>query len=245
MPNKLATLPELETFFEEGWITDVLYRVKSGKEATVYCCRADGYTGLDLVAAKVYRSQQQRNFKNDTIYREDKFILDKRLKRAFDKKTRKGREVQYATWMTYEFETLTELYNIGAAVPQPFTQGPNAILMSYIGDAYRAAPLLHSVELEPEEAQKVFQVMLDNIELWLKYNKVHGDLSPFNVLYWEGQVTVIDFPQAVDPRFNRHAYDMLLRDVTNIYDYLAQFGVVADPQMLVEKLWWKFQNSQL
>lgn len=245
MPNKLATLPELETFFEEGWISDVLYQVKSGKEATVYCCRADSYTGFDLLAAKVYRNQNQRNFKNDSVYREDKPILDKRLRRALEKKTKKGREVQYSSWISFEYETITELYNIGAAVPQPLTMGSNAILMTYVGDAQRAAPPLHNIDLEPEEAQNVFRVLMENVELWLKYNKVHGDLSPFNVLYWEGEITVIDFPQAVDPRFNRYAYDMLLRDVSNITEYLAQFGVVADAQLLVDKLWWKFQNSQL
>ena len=31
----------LEMFYEDGWIQDVLYRVKVGKEATVYCCKAD------------------------------------------------------------------------------------------------------------------------------------------------------------------------------------------------------------
>ena len=29
----------LATFFEDQWITDVLYKVRVGKEATCYCCR--------------------------------------------------------------------------------------------------------------------------------------------------------------------------------------------------------------
>jgi len=58
----------LEPFFDEGWITEVIRPVKSGKEATVYLCRAGARTGEELVAAKVYRSLQQRGFKNDAVY---------------------------------------------------------------------------------------------------------------------------------------------------------------------------------
>ena len=54
----------LESFYEEGWIQSVLYRVKGGKEATVYCCQADPATGYDLVAAKIYRNRQMRSMKN-------------------------------------------------------------------------------------------------------------------------------------------------------------------------------------
>ncbi len=55
----------LDAFIGDGSITDVLYVVRSGKEATVYCCRdAEG----ELVAAKVYRPLERRNFHNDAIY---------------------------------------------------------------------------------------------------------------------------------------------------------------------------------
>ena len=58
----------LEPFFDEGWITELIRPVKSGKEATVYLCRAGERTGEELVAAKVYRSLHQRGFKNDSVY---------------------------------------------------------------------------------------------------------------------------------------------------------------------------------
>ena len=34
---------------------------------------------------------------------------------------------------------------------------------------------------------------------------VHGDLSPHNILYWQGEAKLIDFPQVSDPRFNRRS----------------------------------------
>lgn len=246
MPNKSAELAELETFFEEGWITEVLYRVKSGKEATVYCCQSDErVSGMNLVAAKIYRSQQHRGFKDNSLYREGKEILDKRMKRAFEKKTRTGRKVQYSSWIFYEYETLTTLYQAGAAVPKPLSQGNGAILMEYFGDYHMAAPLLNNIELEPHEARAVFNTLMQNIELWLAHNRVHGDLSPFNVLYWQGQPVIIDFPQAIDPRFNHSAFSLLERDIDNICRFLERFGVQANSRLLAERLWWKFQNSQL
>src|SRR5579872_5090423 len=66
----------LEHFFTEGLITGVLHVVKSGKEATVYCCQAHPSTGVELLAAKVYRSRNNRGFKNDAIYQEGRRILE-------------------------------------------------------------------------------------------------------------------------------------------------------------------------
>ncbi|MGD9890099.1 MAG: RIO1 family regulatory kinase/ATPase [Dehalococcoidia bacterium] len=30
--------------------------------------------------------------------------------------------------------------------------------------------------------------------MWFARDRIHADLSPFNILYWEGALTVIDFP---------------------------------------------------
>jgi RIO kinase 1 len=237
--------PALESFFAEGLITEVLYMVKSGKEATVYCCRAGSSLGVPLVAAKVYRSRQNRNFKNDSMYREGRVILNGHDRRAVQKKTTFGREVGFGMWIFHEFEHLKALHKMGAATPVPYRMAESAILMEYMGDELQAAPVLNRVSLERSEAKPLFDFTMRNIELWLKHNLVHGDLSPFNILYWKGKLKVIDFPQAVDPRFNPHAYDLLERDITNVCRYFKHYGVEADPVRLTKNLWLKFQNSQL
>jgi RIO kinase 1 len=73
---------------------------------------------------------------------------------------------------------------------------------------------------------------------------IHGDLSPYNVLVWEGRAIVIDFPQAVDPRKNRHARALLERDVTRICDHFERFGVRSDAHRIVGDLWtaWEFAD---
>ncbi len=235
----------LDYFFAEGLITEPLYPVKSGKEATVYCCHAHPATGAELLAAKIYRPRTHRGFKNDAIYQEGRVITNGQVRRAVQKKSRFGRQMQFAMWVEHEFEALTALSRAGADVPRPISHTQNAILMEYFGDMEQAAPSLESSELSREQARAVFDGLLHNIELWLAHNYVHGDLSAYNVLYWQGQAKIIDFPQAVDPRFNGSASALLTRDIENICHYVARYGLVYDGRHIAERLWRNFRNAQL
>jgi RIO kinase 1 len=246
MADSLLHLSLLEAFFEEGFITDVLSIVKSGKEATVYCCQANRpSTGMKLLAAKVYRSLQTRSFKNDAIYQAGRAIRDQRLQRAFNKKTRKGREVQFTSWIEHEFQTLNLLHAIGADVPQPVACSGNAILMEYMGNEQQPAPILNNVSLEPTEVEFLFHQLISNVELMLAWDKIHGDLSAFNILYWEGSVKIIDFPQSVDPRLNPNAFFLLTKDIENLCQYFGQYGVQANSFQIAEDLWNRFLCAEL
>ena len=50
---------------------------------------------------------------------------------------------------------------------------------------------------------------------------IHGDLSAFNILYWEGKVTLIDFPQVTLSESNHNAYRIFQRDVRRVCEYFA------------------------
>src|SRR5262245_7211242 len=76
---------EVRTFFEDGWIEEVLFPVKSGKEATVYCCRACPGRGETYFALKAYRSRRNRNFQNAAIYQEGRILGKARTMRAVRK----------------------------------------------------------------------------------------------------------------------------------------------------------------
>lgn len=238
-------LYELDTFYGDGWITDVLHEVKSGKEATVYCCRAHPRTGVDYVAVKVYRSRERRNFRNDAIYQEGRVIGNKRDRRAVKKRTSWGHEVKSALWTGHEFGTLDLLYGAGADVPRPYTCSESAIVMDYVGEPGEPAPHLQHVTLDHADAYPLFRRVMRNVELWLACDRVHGDLSPFNILYWQGATTVIDFPQAIDPRTNPNARTLLSRDVENVCRYFGRYGVRADAARIADSLWRRFQRAEL
>jgi RIO kinase 1 len=66
---------------------------------------------------------------------------------------------------------------------------------------------------------------------------VHGDLSAYNVLYWQGKITLIDFPQVTLTESNSNAWRILRRDVRRVCEYFALQGVDADADRLARQLW--------
>ena len=241
-----AEATAFDHFLGEGLITDVVRIVKTGKEASVHLCRANrSTTGEDLLALKAYHPLDRRDFRDESIYRDGEWIKERRIRVALEKKTRFGREVQGAIWVNREWETLRALSDAGAPVPRPLAATEDAILMTYVGDLDQAAPQLRSVRPGPDEAQDLFEQVMRAIELLLYRNVIHGDLSAYNVLVWEGEATVIDLPQAVDPRKNRHAQAMLERDVDRICAYFARFGVSSSPTRLAADLWTAWQFAEL
>ena len=240
----------LETLSDQQFITDVLALVRGGKEASVYCCEAHESTGEDLLAAKVYRPRMFRQLRNDGMYRQGREIImgdgtrlndtDDREMRAIAKNTAYGQKVRHTSWLMHEYISLNKLYQAGAAVPRPWAIGDNTILMAYIGDETTAAPTFNTIRLEPDEVEPLFQEVLRNIELLLQHNLIHGDLSAYNILYWEGEITMIDFPQVADVRSNPDAHFILQRDIVRICEYFAQQGYRRDPISLAGELWYRY-----
>ena len=240
----------LRSFYEQQLITDVLASVKGGKEASVYRCAGHPSTGAALLAAKVYRPRSFRNLRNDAVYKEGRPVLtadgqrvknsDHRIMRALGKKTAFGEQVAHTSWLMYEFTTLERLHRAGAAVPRPVAANDNALLMGDVGDERRAAPILQSVRLGRTEAVALFGEVMRNVELLLQQGFIHGDLSGYNILYWEGAITLIDFPQVTSSRSNRSAHAILQRDITRVCEYFATQGVHRDPAALADDLWQRY-----
>src|SRR5919106_1603646 len=163
-------LESLGDFYEHRWITDVLMRVKGGKEASVYLCRSGPAIEAPLVAAKVYRPRSLRNLKNDSQYRAGRVDLDESGNaivkdgdlHAMEKRTNYGEELRHQSWIAYEFQTLEILQAAGADVPKPHAMEKNAILMDYIGDVDNAAPTLNTVTLDPDEVRLLFESVIRN-----------------------------------------------------------------------------------
>jgi RIO kinase 1 len=153
------------------------------------------------------------------------------------KRTAFGEEVRHRSWIAYEFTTLEILHAAGADVPKPYAMEKNAILMGYVGDLSNAAPALNSINLTLDEARPLYERVIRNVDLMLTHGRIHGDLSAYNILYWNGDITLIDFPQVVLPDSNPASWNIFLRDVTRICQYFSTQGVDCDARSLAADLW--------
>ena len=238
-------LTSLGNFYERHWISDILHMVKGGKEASVYQCTSSQAVQAPYLAAKVFRPRQLRNLKNDHLYRLDREVLDENGNRIVDlgmlkaqrKRSVYGEQIRHQSWLAHEFQTLKTLHAAGADVPRPYEMGENAILMGFIGDELSAAPTLNTVRLKRGEVRPLFERIVRNVDLMLSHEIVHGDLSAYNILYWKGEITLIDFPQVISPHKHRSAYQIFSRDITRICEYFARQGLRPDPNRLAADLW--------
>ena len=84
---------------------------------------------------------------------------------------------------------------------------------------------------------------MHNVELMLQAGFIHGDLSAYNVLYWQGEITIIDFPQVIHVQSNSRAQQILRRDVQRICQYFARYGIDADGRSIADGLWNLYQKT--
>jgi RIO kinase 1 len=85
--------------------------------------------------------------------------------------------------------------------------------------------------------------MLHNVALWLELDRIHGDLSLYNILYWSGAITIIDFAQAIDSRLNARAPDLLQRDLADVCCHFERYGIRSDPERIGARMWSAYRHG--
>ena len=208
----------LEHLLSEGVISEVLGRLKGGKEADVYAVRFGGR----VVAAKVYRDRAFRSFKNNAGYLEGRGVRSSRSQRAMDRKTSFGKATAEAAWKTAEADALYKLHAAEVRVPAPVLFLDGVLLMELVLDtAGDPAPRLIDAVLTPAEARAAYHDMLTQLVRILACDLIHGDLSPYNVLWGTNGATIIDFPQIISASHNSRSESFFLRDAKNILGFFA------------------------
>lgn len=184
--------------------------ISTGKEANVYYC-----SGSPPIACKIYRIDSP-SFQKMKIYVEG----DYRFKRY-----RQSRVGFIAAWAKKEFKNLKKMRDIGIPAPHPIEVNRNVLLLEFLGNGSSALPKLNESNIR--KPGSLYKELMDNVKLLYREAKlVHGDLSPFNVLFDEEiqQHFIIDVSQAV---LNSHpeAEPFLLRDLHNLNEFFQSRGV--------------------
>lgn len=190
--------------------------VKSGKEATVYLVT----NGINLYALKIYRPNTKYSTRLD--YLNLKTAADSRTQRAIKNRSKTGIAQLENIWTSREFKLLKELHEYSTNIPRVFASTSSAILMEYLGTELQPAPKLSEIALSSEDARFCFEEVVQNIELFIQFGFVHGDLSEYNILWWGNKVYIIDFPQTLDIKTNRTAYERFNVDLANIEKYFSK-----------------------
>jgi RIO kinase 1 len=201
---------------------ELVRNVKSGKEADVYLVQDADH---NLFALKVYA--EHAAYSTQARYKAGKHMTEKSARRAMAAKNAYGLQISRQLWTMREHYLLRKLYAKGAYVPKVFAMTTEAILMEYFGTETTPAPRLIDIELTPAQAAPAFRDLIKGIKLCWEIGVVHGDLSAYNVLYWQDQVYMIDFPQALDIQRNPNALEKLRKDVENVCAYFR-----IDPEQI-------------
>lgn len=211
-----AALLNLAKLISDRVIATLDYPVATGKEANVFHA-TDSAGGARAV--KIYRIATA-TFRNIARYIEG----DSRFKGV-----RRATKPTLLAWARKEHKNLLRMGDAGVRVPRPHALQENILVMDYIGDETRPAPLLREVALEDPEA--TFQDVLENMRRIRTAELVHADLSEYNLLVWDGGIVVIDVGQAV-PLDHPRAAEWFQRDVFNIARYFRRLGVSVSPAEL-------------
>jgi RIO kinase 1 len=93
-----------------------------------------------------------------------------------------------------------------------------------------AAPQLSSARLSPSQLGDAFEQLVNGLRAIVAAGMAHGDLSAYNLLWWEERLWFIDFPQSIDIAVNLQGLDFLHRDVQNVCEWFARRGFAVDAE---------------
>jgi len=212
------TLRALYKLVHDSHVRAVGGVVSSGKEANVV--EADGADGE--VALKIYRIATS-SFQDMRKYLEG----DPRFEGA-----RSKREL-VIEWVRKEYSNLRRASEAGVRVPEPVAHERNVLVSEFVGEDGVRAPQIREVEIE--NPQTCYEVVVEYASRLHDAGLVHGDLSEYNVLVHDGELVVIDMGQTVRVEHPR-ADDMLEKDCENVARFFSSLGVETDRDEVLKRV---------
>lgn len=207
-----STLLAVARLANRGLFDAVDHPISTGKEGGVF--RAT--VGKEFRAVKIYRI-------GNSTFQIPPYALEE-LRREASLRNFGG--LVFA-WTRREHTLLGRLVDAGVRVPRPYGHFRNVLVMEYIGTAEGAAPRLRDASVADVGA--LYEELVREIGRMVRSaHLVHGDLSPFNTLYFEDKVVLIDVAQAI--RTDRPgAHRLLERDLTHFAKFLTRLGHPVEP----------------
>ncbi|KAJ8526907.1 hypothetical protein K7X08_029384 [Anisodus acutangulus] len=199
-----------------GVFHDINGCISTGKEANVYhATKADGQE----LAIKVYKTSV-------LVFKDrDRYVQgDYRFRYGYCKHNPRK---MVKTWAEKEMRNLMRLKAAGIRCPAPILLRLHVLVMEFIGKGGWAAPRLKDAALSLDKLRECYvEIIMAMRILYQKCKLVHGDLSEYNILYFEGHLYIIDVSQSVDLD-HPHALDFLREDCVHVSDFFKKHGVAV------------------
>ncbi|XP_072991108.1 uncharacterized protein [Typha latifolia] len=199
-----------------GVFNDINGCISTGKEANVYhATKSDGQE----LAIKVYKTSV-------LVFKDrDRYVQgDYRFRHGYCKHNPRK---MVKTWAEKEMRNLLRVKASGIRCPMPLLLRLHVLVMEFIGKAGWAAPRLKDAALSEDKLRECYVEIITTMRtLYQKCKLVHGDLSEYNILYFEGHLYIIDVSQSVDLD-HPSALDFLKEDCLHVTDFFKKHGVAV------------------
>ena len=208
-------------FLRNGLITSVNGCISTGKEANVYeCSTSDPNVSYAL---KVYKTSILV-FKDRTNYTLGEF----RFRRGYRGKNPRK---MVTAWAEKEVRNLSRMFATEKMpCPKPIIQKNNCLLMTFIGDSSTFTPAPRLKDTGPLPVKKWSQLYLQTMKycriIFQECHLVHADLSEYNMLYYNGDVVIIDVSQSVE-HDHPNALVFLRKDCFNVNQFFKSKNVLT------------------
>jgi RIO kinase 1 len=133
-------------------------------------------------------------------------------------------------WAEKEMRNLRRLHAADIPCPEPLHLRAHVLVMGFLGDKKGyPAPRLKDVTFEGDDAaarwREVYVTVAGHMRRMYQVCKlVHGDLSEYNMLWWQDKPWFIDVSQSVEDDHPR-SLEFLRMDIKNVTDYFRRKGV--------------------
>jgi RIO kinase 1 len=206
------TLDVLVHFFNNKTLRSLDYPVAQGKESTVF--RGTTPDGANL-AVKIYKYEAS-SFRAMARYIEG----DPRFAKA-----RRALRPLVKQWAKKEFANLAACAKAGVRAPRPVAHRDNVVVMEFLGEGGLPYAKLQDVVLADPE--RTLDQILEDVRRLYRAGLVHGDLSPYNIVFARGEPYFIDVSQSVLLQHPR-AREFLEHDVQTLLKHFAKLGARRD-----------------
>ncbi|BFG32311.1 hypothetical protein CerSpe_185850 [Prunus speciosa] len=199
-----------------GTFHDINGCISTGKEANVYhATKSDGQE----MAIKIYKT-------SILVFKDrDRYVQgDYRFRHGYCKNNPRK---MVRTWAEKEMRNLKRLREDGIRCPAIVALKLHVLVMEFIGKSGWAAPRLKDAALSLDKLREGYIEMIIAMRMMYQKSKlVHGDLSEYNILYFEGHLYIIDVSQSVELD-HPHALDFLREDCVHVSDFFKKNGVAV------------------